>query len=800
MNRQFRAGTLGFTIVFIISLLMSFAMPGITQAASPYDQLASSVLQKNKSLYEAGKAVDGGWGNFGSYDAYVLKQAGADVGSWVYGSSSFKAGVIGLIDATLVAESGVKKSSQRVAQDYLAAKSIGETGKAGQLLAILQARQTVSGNVYFDNNAFSDIAAFELLGRAGDIDNINQAGAINYILGKQESGAWPPVADWGPDFMATAQAVRALKYLDPQGQQANVTAAINSGCDWLKSKQKSDGSFLGNVWEDPATDSAEVVATLKLLGIDPASWSSGGKTAMDYLLAAGAYENITSNTWVLDACLKLGATATINPGSGGDTGSETPDTITVTTSVIGENNEALFGPAQLTLNRNQSYGLTALGALEASGLSWSFSPQFSTLVDTIAGQKNEGMCGWMFKINGNVPMIPARDAVLAQGDSLIWWYSTDIDSMGNTPAVPGVMSQKGQELKVVLNKYMVDFAQLGAKNLIKSLEERMDPTALEALQKELDANNVTLQDKEVGTAEAIIFDDAKQEVVVYIPEKSLNETKKLSVQELASIPRAGQYAHKIVSSLYEFGPSGTVFAKPVTISIKVPITENMDINKLTPAWYDEEKQLWVPIPGIIDMKESLVIFNIDHFTDFALIELPSRSSFKDLGDDMGEARDAVEILAGQGVIKGSGLGFEPERFINRAELAQLLVQALGLEKVEEAELAYKDVSESDWFIRAVATASANKILTGYPDQTFRPAQKISRYEMASIIYKLDEENMADYKLRCKDQDIIPAWALNGVKYLEHHGLMKAIEDGNLQGERPVTRAEAALLIFRYLNL
>lgn len=328
----------------------------------------------------------------------------------------------------------------------------------------------------------------------------------------------------------------------------------------------------------------------------------------------------------------------------------------------------------------------------------------------------------------------------------------------------------------------------------------MDPTALEALQKELDANNVTLQDKEVGTAEAIIFDDAKQEVVVYIPEKSLNETKKLSVQELASIPRAGQYAHKIVSSLYEFGPSGTVFAKPVTISIKVPITENMDINKLTPAWYDEEKQLWVPIPGIIDMKESLVIFNIDHFTDFALIELPSRSSFKDLGDDMGEARDAVEILAGQGVIKGSGLGFEPERFINRAELAQLLVQALGLEKVEEAELAYKDVSESDWFIRAVATASANKILTGYPDQTFRPAQKISRYEMASIIYKLDEENMADYKLRCKDQDIIPAWALNGVKYLEHHGLMKAIEDGNLQGERPVTRAEAALLIFRYLNL
>lgn len=804
MNKQFRAGTLVFAIAFIISLLMSFALPGTTPAAAPYDQLASSVLQKNYSLYQAGKAVDGQWGNFGSYDAYVFKQAGIDVSSWVYGGSSFKSGIIGLIDATLAAESGAKKSSQRAAQDYLAAKSIGETGKAGQLLGILQARQTVSGNVYFDNNAFSDIAALELLGRAGDLDKINQAGAINYILGKQESGAWPPAADWGPDFMCTAQAVRALKYLDPQGQQAAVVNAINSGSDWLKSKQKSNGSFLGNVWEDPATDSAEVIATLKLLGIDPASWSSGGKTAMDYLLAAGSYDNISSNTWALDACLKLGAATTNNSGSSGGSSSETKDTINVSAKVVGKNGEVLFGPEQLTLRKDQFYGFTALGALQATGLGWSFSPQFNTLVDTIAGQKNEGMCGWMFKINDSVPVIPARDAALAQGDRVIWWYSSDAGSLG--PSWDGMVNlQKAslnknlQEIKEALNTYTTQLNQIGLSTVIKNAEQRMSPQQLEALQKELDENNVALKDQEVGTIETVLT-DKKQEIVLCIPEKAFNETKKLSVQELASVPRAGQYGHKIISSLYEFSPNGTVFANPATISLRVPITEDMDIGRLTPAWYDEKKLHWVPIPGIIDLKESRVVFNTNHFTDFALIELPARISFKDIDEELDEVWDAVEILAGQGIVKGTGQGFEPQRSINRAEVAQLLVEALGLVKVEETKLAYKDVGKSDWFARAVKTACAHKIMTGYSDLTFRPAQKINRYELASIIYKLDEENMTDYKLICKDKDNIPAWAVNGVKYLERYNLMKDAEDGSFQGEKPVTRAEAALVLFKYFNL
>ncbi|MDD2620163.1 MAG: S-layer homology domain-containing protein [Syntrophomonadaceae bacterium] len=802
MKKNIRASSLVFALSFIISLLISFTLPAMSLAASPYDQLAASAMQKNYSFYQAGKAVDANWGNFSSYDAYILKQAGVDVGSWVYEGSSFKSSVTNLIDATIAAEMGVKKSSQRVAQDYLAAKSIGENEKAAQLLVILQARQLASGTGAIDGNAFSDIAALEMLGRAGALEQIDQTAATSYILGKQEAGAWPPAADWGPDFMATAQAVRALKYLDPQGQQAAVTAAINSGCDWLKSKQKTNGSFMGSDWDDPVVDSAEAIYTQILLGIDPSTWITGGKSALNYLQAAESYNNTSSNTWALDAYLKLGASIVVNPNPGGGEGgdSQVNNNVSVYLQVIGKSNAILFGPGQITISPGSEYGLTALGALHASGLSWAFSSQFDTLVEVIDGQRNEGMKGWMYKINDYVPVVPPQDAVVEQGDSVMWWYSSSADAVVPLPELTG-LNKNEQEIKAVLANYKDDFGKMGTSTALKGIESKMTPEQIQALQKELEANNVSLN-KEVGTAEAIMADD-KQEVTLYIPEKALKETKTLAVQELAPFSQPQQYAVKIGSSVYEFGPGGTIFAEPLTITIKVPITAEMDVNNLAPAWYDENKQEWTALPGIIDMKAGLLVFQVDHFTRFALIELPPRNSFKDLDDDLAEAKDAIEILAGQGIVKGTGQGFEPYKHINRAEFVQLLVQALELELEQEHEVQYQDVHKSDWFARAVGIARHNNILAGYPDNTFRPEQNVNRYEIAAIIYKLKgdiDDKAAATAANWADQAEIPAWALNGVKYAAQHELLKANEDGYFRGESPVTRAEAALLMYKYLNL
>ena len=61
-------------------------------------------------------------------------------------------------------------------------------------------------------SAFTNMPAYDLLGRTGNLSTFNYVYAKSYILGRQNAdGSWDQ--SW-TDFMTTAEAVRALKYLD----------------------------------------------------------------------------------------------------------------------------------------------------------------------------------------------------------------------------------------------------------------------------------------------------------------------------------------------------------------------------------------------------------------------------------------------------------------------------------------------------------------------------------------------------------------------------------------------------------
>lgn len=506
---------------------------------SVYNDLATQAVRNNYDLYKNGTS-------FSAYDAYILSAAGADIETWTYDGSNVKADVIALMDETIadpdekttdwLGNEVYAKSASRVAREYLAAESWGETDRAENLLNIIINRQTASGDGSIDGNAFSDLAAFEALGRAGVIDRIDTSKAISYILANQDTntGAW--TSSWN-DFMATAQAVRTLEYLKSYaGEQATeVQAAIDSGLAYMKSMQQPNGSLqkgAGGQWpDDPVIDTAEAIYTLDLLGIDPATWESeAGKTPVDYMLEEalnddgtfGSTGNLMDNTWAIDAYLKLGASidagailgikvtpesAEIIEGetqqytaiayqfngtttdisnsaswSTGDTGIATvndtglvtgvssgetvvtaiyqgingsgnvnvtgesnggdipePNSITVEIEVIGKNNDVLFGPDDVTIYETDEYGFTALGALDATGLHWEFSDDWDYFIEKIGEYRNQGLNGWMYKVNDEVPTVLAHRKTVRDGDEIIWWYSTDEDEM------PGVETSDDSE-------------------------------------------------------------------------------------------------------------------------------------------------------------------------------------------------------------------------------------------------------------------------------------------------------------------------------------------------------------------
>jgi len=506
--------------------------------------------------------------------------------------------------------------------------------------------------------------------------------------------------------------------------------------------------------------------------------------------------------------------------------SPTEDTITVYIAVVGKNNRLLYGPGAVTIAKDA----TAMDALQATGLSTIINSSDKLLIG-IEDEMNSGSNGWMYKINGEKPWdVPAHIKV-NNGDRIIFWYSTDPDSdgpnwngldklsPGNTQST--ISEELKEEITSYLDRYKDELKQLWEINVkdgdahnsrILNLESRMTAAKAAQLQAKLQNNKVELSNQEIGPNGGVIA-DLNQEVALLVPQNALKDNLLLSIKELEQKSPFETSSIKVGSSIYEFGPAGTQFAEPVTIRIEVAITEDMDVNCLTPAWYDDARGQWVPIPGLIDVKEGYVIFQIDHFTKFALIEIipPAeaaeaeavRVTFSDVNADLAWAQDAIEILAGKGIIKGTAANiFEPQRNISRAEFIQLLTKAAALEGEVYKDGLFHDVKPDDWYAAAIATAVNNKLLAGYPDGTFRPNSNITRNEAACVFSRLlgGATQVEGFELSFRDQEEIPYWANKSIKYVCQQKLMSGYNDHTFRGNNPLTRAEAAVIVYNYLQL
>jgi len=96
----------------------------------------------------------------------------------------------------------------------------------------------------------------------------------------------------------------------------------------------------------------------------------------------------------------------------------------VDVAVVGMGGELLFGPAEVALKN--AWSDTPLGALDATGVSYKTSAGFGGFVEEVAGQRNKGQSGWMYKVNDEIPMVAADEKKLENGDQVIWWYSKGI--------------------------------------------------------------------------------------------------------------------------------------------------------------------------------------------------------------------------------------------------------------------------------------------------------------------------------------------------------------------------------------
>ncbi|MBR1445236.1 MAG: S-layer homology domain-containing protein, partial [Firmicutes bacterium] len=82
--------------------------------------------------------------------------------------------------------------------------------------------------------------------------------------------------------------------------------------------------------------------------------------------------------------------------------------------------------------------------------------------------------------------------------------------------------------------------------------------------------------------------------------------------------------------------------------------------------------------------------------------------------------------------------FAPDTSITREDTAEIIYRYLGIEAAAENN-SFADTNEiSAYASDAVNTLSAEGIINGYPDNTFRPKNTITRAEAASVLYGVNE--------------------------------------------------------------
>jgi hypothetical protein len=169
------------------------------------------------------------------------------------------------------------------------------------------------------------------------------------------------------------------------------------------------------------------------------------------------------------------------------------------------------------------------------------------------------------------------------------------------------------------------------------------------------------------------------------------------------------------------------------------------------------------------------------------------------------ARDAIENLAGRGVVSGkSSKTFAPNDKITRAEFVTIMIRAFKLSTVPTGSMA--DVKAGSWYYTSVMTAENLGIISGDSNGKFYPNRYITREEMAVILVKTLEaagKGLDGYSNSVlegyRDASLISPYALSSMAAVVGNGVMEGVSGTSISAKATATRAEAATVIFRIID-
>lgn len=132
--------------------------------------------------------------------------------------------------------------------------------------------------------------------------------------------------------------------------------------------------------------------------------------------------------------------------------------------------------------------------------------------------------------------------------------------------------------------------------------------------------------------------------------------------------------------------------------------------------------------------------------------------------------------------------FRPDDKITRAETAALLRRAAEMYGYYVSGDVFSDVDM--WAEQSINELAAAGVITGYPDDTFRPNDTVTRAEFVTMLMRLIGEEGATSEFA----DVNGHWAEKYIAKASEYGYISGYPDGTFRPDTDITRAEAFKII------
>lgn len=171
------------------------------------------------------------------------------------------------------------------------------------------------------------------------------------------------------------------------------------------------------------------------------------------------------------------------------------------------------------------------------------------------------------------------------------------------------------------------------------------------------------------------------------------------------------------------------------------------------------------------------------------------------------AREYIGRLAARGIVNGMGANYyKPDDSLTRAQFLTMLAKTIyGLDTTQTASAGFKDVPAAEWYYSYVNWGFATGIVKGIDDVTFAPNEKITREQMAIMLNNFTKSNNlilpeTNATMNFKDGSSINEWASESVTKIVSSGIMGGYPEGDFKPQGNATRAEAAAVLYKYINI